>query len=255
MQNKYGLTREIPAAVKRAVRQRDGFGCVVCGCALIEYEHFEPEFAEARAHQVGGIILLCAGCHAKKTRGHLSRDTIAMAKANPATKKLGFSFEAFDVGGNYPEIALGKMVGRETPSLIRILDEDVLQVLPPEQGGGPFRLSACFRDSNENVVLCIDENEWRSPTTNWDVEVVGRRIAVRQAQGSIAVVLRTDLPNRLTVERLDLAHRGFRIECREGHLTSVRTPSGVEVQIDGGTFVRAKGMIVLDGKGVGIGFL
>lgn len=42
--NKYGLTRDIPASVKRAVRQRDGFGCVICGLGIYTYEHIDQPF-------------------------------------------------------------------------------------------------------------------------------------------------------------------------------------------------------------------
>ena len=49
-ENEHGLPRHIPADVARAVRQECGFGCVICGVALIQYEHFDPEFAEAREH-------------------------------------------------------------------------------------------------------------------------------------------------------------------------------------------------------------
>lgn len=52
--NQFGLSRDIPEAVKRQVRQRDGFGCIICGSAIIEYEHFEPEFHAAKFHSVDG---------------------------------------------------------------------------------------------------------------------------------------------------------------------------------------------------------
>ena len=43
--NKFGLRRsDFHADTKRLIRQRDGFGCVVCGLALIKYEHLDPEF-------------------------------------------------------------------------------------------------------------------------------------------------------------------------------------------------------------------
>ena len=64
--NQYDLSREIPADVKRAVRQACGYGCVICGSAIIEYEHVDPTFNEAREHdptarlccQEGQIITL-----------------------------------------------------------------------------------------------------------------------------------------------------------------------------------------------------
>jgi len=66
--NKHCLKREIPAAVKRTVRQACGFGCMVCGEAIYEYEHIDPEFAEAKEHSPDAIGLLCPTCHARVTR-------------------------------------------------------------------------------------------------------------------------------------------------------------------------------------------
>jgi len=48
--NKHGLPRHIPPEIKRAIRQACGFGCVTCGSAIGQYEHIDPEFAEATSH-------------------------------------------------------------------------------------------------------------------------------------------------------------------------------------------------------------
>lgn len=34
-------SRNIPLPIQREVRQRCGFGCVICGMPLYEYEHME----------------------------------------------------------------------------------------------------------------------------------------------------------------------------------------------------------------------
>ena len=44
--NRFGLTRDIPEPVRRAVRQGTGFGCVICGAAIITYHHFDPPFVK-----------------------------------------------------------------------------------------------------------------------------------------------------------------------------------------------------------------
>ena len=60
--NRFGLGRDIPGTTKRIVRQRCGFGCVVCGAAFYQYEHVDPAFADARVHDPEKICLLCGGC-------------------------------------------------------------------------------------------------------------------------------------------------------------------------------------------------
>ena len=105
--NKYGLSRAIPAQIKREVRQRCGFGCVVCGAGIIQYEHVEPEFHEAESHDADKIALLCPQCHAKVTTRIWSKDKIKQAMRNPICKKKGFTKEAFDLG----EGPLGNILG------------------------------------------------------------------------------------------------------------------------------------------------
>ena len=48
--NKHGLPRTIPPDVKRAVRRACGFGCVICGLGIVDYEHVDPTFADALVH-------------------------------------------------------------------------------------------------------------------------------------------------------------------------------------------------------------
>lgn len=53
--NKYGLSRNIPNHIKRAVRQKCGFGCVICGLFICDFDHYAPSFSEAKKHNPDGI--------------------------------------------------------------------------------------------------------------------------------------------------------------------------------------------------------
>src|SRR5574337_274292 len=87
--NKFGLSRDIPDLIKREVRQKCGFGCVVCGSAVYQYEHLEPLFPDAKNHDPNGIVLLCGGCHDRVTRGMLSKETIKLKANNPKCLEEG----------------------------------------------------------------------------------------------------------------------------------------------------------------------
>jgi len=242
MANKYGLSRNIPAEVKRAVRQRDGFGCVVCGQAVIEYEHFDPEFSEAKTHDPAGIILLCIACHGLKTRNRLSRETIKMHALAPKARQVGFSHGPFDVGQDYPEIWLGNIVMTNVANIIQVREDVLLSVRPPEESGGPFRLNAFLTDRSGRLQLAIVDNEWKSPVSNWDVAVEGARISIRSGLRDIELLLRTDPPNRLVFERIRMSHKEFSIECREGSPTVFRS-GDISFSTEEGT---------LDGCAVGV---
>ncbi|EPN8226804.1 SEC-C metal-binding domain-containing protein [Vibrio alginolyticus] len=224
--NKYGLTDTIASPVKREVRQRCGFGCVNCGNAVYQYEHLEPTFAEAKEHNPDHIVLLCGGCHDRVSRKILSKDTIKVRSQNPICKQKGFSFGPFDLGLVEPTVKIGTLTCKNVESLIQIDGESIFSIKKPECEGAPFRINAYLADRDGAEVLKITDNEWVTSTSNWDVEVVGPKITIRKALGDITLVLRTEAPHSLIVERLEMVHRGVKISCRENSNLEVVTRSG-----------------------------
>ena len=224
--NKYGLKDTISASTKREVRQRCGFGCVNCGNAVYQYEHLEPTFAEATEHNPVHIVLLCGGCHDRVTRRILSKETIKIRSKDPYCKQKGFSFGPFDIGLVEPTIKIGTLSCENVDSLIRIDGECIFSVKKPECEGAPFRINAYLADRDGNEVLKIVDNEWVTSISNWDVEVVGPRITIRKNLGDISLVLRTEAPHSLIVERLQMVHRGVQISCRENENLKVITRNG-----------------------------
>jgi len=226
--NKYGLTRDIPNDVARQVRQRDGFGCVICGNAFYIYEHFDPRFVEAKKHDPDGICLLCGTCERRKTSKLLSTESVKNAVIHPRCKEDGFSWGSLDIGTEHPEIILGSFTAYKVKVLVEIDGEEIFSVLPPERLGGPFRINARLSDPDGKPILEIVENEWRTFSENWDVELVGPRLSVRRNPGEIIMILRSEPPHRVVVERLQMQHRGTSIEAQEGRDIIVRTAGGAE---------------------------
>jgi hypothetical protein len=227
-ENEYGLTRDIPNDVARQVRQRDGFGCVICGSAFYTYDHFDPEFVDAEKHDLHGICLLCGTCHRRKTSGLLSTESVKEAVLHPKCKETGFSWGALDVGNEHPEIILGSFTAYKIKVLIEIYGEEIFSVLPPENPGGPYRINALLTDPDGKPILKIIENEWRTSSENWDVELVGPRMTVRRNLGEIIMILRSEPPHRLVVARLQMQHRGTTIQAQDGRDIIVRTAEGAE---------------------------
>lgn len=243
--NRHGLSRHIPENVAREVRQRDGFGCVVCGNAIYEYEHFDPPFADAINHTVSGIILLCSNCHTNKG-SLISRNTIAEAARNPCCKRAGFSRGAFDAGTGLPELVIGTFVGRNIAVLLRVMGENILFIHPPEAPGAPYRINARLKDEAGKDTLSIVDNEWRVNAENWDAYFIKSddccRIIVQQKLRDFSLILRFEPAQRVVVERIHMHHRGVRLACREGSALQVET---------GSTSLQASD-IVVDGCFVGL---
>jgi len=250
--NKFGLKRHIPAEIERLVRQRDGFGCVVCGSAFYQYDHFDTEFADAKHHDPDDIFLLCAAHHDQKGKGFLSKETIRQHIANPTAKKLGFSFGPFDLGIRPPTVFLGELKITNVKIIIEVIGEPVLSVRPPDVAGKPFQINACLRDSNGTIALEIVDNEWRTRTENWDATVEGPRITIRSAPCQIALLLRAQPPHGLVVERMDMTHRGHRIQCDEGGTLTIES-NGSKIEAHGGEIRDGDAAIVFDRGAITIG--
>lgn len=225
--NKHGLSRDIPLPVRREVRQRCGFGCVVCGSGIIDYDHFDPEYAEAKDHKAEGITLLCPTCHGKVTRGMMSRQTLIEHNADPKCNQSGFSSEFFDFGVSSPELKFAGATIIDCPIPFTLGGQAPFKVEPPEKEGAPFRLSGCFFNQDGNPGLVIIQNEWRALTNNWDVEVAGPNLTIRNAPSSIALKLKAVPPKGIVVEKMDMLFNGHQIKGSEDELI-VTFPNGID---------------------------
>jgi hypothetical protein len=230
--NKHGLARTISSAVKREVRQRCGFGCVVCGLGIIQYEHVDPEFNDAQQHDSDKITLLCPQCHAKVTTSFWSKQKIKQAMIAPICKKSGFTKEVFDFSSGHPLLQFGGVCLSNCPIPITVAGSPLFKIEPPEKVGEPFRLSGIFCDANGNVTLKIIENEWVASADSWDVEVAGGTITIREAHRKIHLKLVVEPPNKLIVDRLNMILGGLGFEANRNFLR-VTYPNGRVAEFTG----------------------
>jgi hypothetical protein len=250
--NKNGLGRDIPSAVKRQVRQRCGFGCVVCGSAFYQYDHLGIEFKDAVEHDPDQLVLLCGGCHDRKTRGALSTATLQRHAKNPRCKQDEFSWGPIDIGEQHPEVVLGNVRAIRVGSLLTIDGEDVFSVVRSREPGSPFSVYASLYDKEGRQTLKIVNNEFQTATSNWDAELVGSRISIRSNHGEFDVVMRFEPPSAIVIERLDMAYRDVVIRCREGENTTIERGGAVFSTI-GLELIGSQVAILLNGVNMHIG--
>jgi hypothetical protein len=251
--NNHSLSRNIPEAIKREVRQRCGFGCVKCGNAIYQYEHFDPEYSDALEHTAVGITLLCGGCHDSKTRGFLSKETIIELNKNPKALTDGFSFGPFDIGVAHPEIIIGTVTMTETELIIRAFGDDILVITPPVYPEKNFKISATLKNNKGDIILRIVENEWQTLSENWDCTVEGSTITIRSKAGIIDLVLRVNPPNSIVIERLNMEHFGFKINCEKGKPLNIKN-NGINLETSCATITDCKVGIDITRNGIGLGF-
>lgn len=226
--NRYGLSKNIPAPIARSVRQRCGFGCVLCGSAIYQYHHFDPPFVDAHAHEARGITLLCGRCHQD---GSVTEQTIVAANASPRCRQQGYTGHFIQSIVRPLSVLLGpRRINAET----MILDEDttLMGISPAEETRSPCRLNACLKGDDGSDLLSIINNEWRIGVESFDVTVVSNRLEVRRRPGDIVLAMEYLSDQEVRIERLHMRHKGYEIICTEDCLT-LRNPRGGALNMPG----------------------
>jgi hypothetical protein len=198
--NKYGLARYVPADIRRIVRKRCGFGCVVCAKSIYNYHHFDVEYCNAKEHDPEKMMLLCYQCHGKIGK-QLSHKTVMACYGNPAALQKGFSHEFFDICSPFTlQLADNCFMG--FTSIIRESTGEEWLTMKSGHEDGPASISAKFYNVNGIVDLEIDDNELKCYTNTWDIQFQGRTLSVHNCKDQRTLKLLTFPPNRIYVEQL-----------------------------------------------------
>lgn len=206
--NKHGLSRNIPAEVKRLVRRHSKFGCVICRCGFFQYEHIDPSFEDASEHDPERICCLCGSCHDAVTRGQFSKEMVKQAyqvikSADPAAVIRPAGPLDFHTGDAV--LVLGELeYSPAVRTVLRYHGQPLMSVHPSDDAAIPGGINAIFTNAEGEEILQLEENAWIGTTSPWDIDVVGHRLTVRRKRGEIALQLALAPPGRVIVERLDM---------------------------------------------------
>lgn len=138
----------------------------------------------------------------------------------PKCKQAGYSSEYFDFEGTPPFIDFGGIKMEEVKIPIMIKDEALFTIEPPEEPGTQFLLSGQFYDSIGGKSLFIIKNEWKAFNSNWDVEVTGPLITIRERASRICLALRAVPPHGIIVERLQMYYQGWNLSGTKDTFTA-----------------------------------
>lgn len=254
-QNKFGLHRYIDEATRRVVRQRCGFGCVICGCAVIQYHHFAPPFADARSHDPAGITLLCGQCHDRAGRGIIDTATIIAANACPRCQQSGYSKDLLFIGNSRVPVRFGSS-HVHAPTVLMYDDRVVIGLSEPEVVGSPLQLNAVLTDDTENEVLRIVNNEWQVGINRYDIRTTNDRLTINDAPGEIVLEMSLATAAEVHIRRLRMTYLGFSIIADEDSF-SLTVPSGARfrhvgaVVADIGIWMKSTGQALVAANAIG----
>ena len=212
MKNKHGLSRDIPRDVKRYVRQRCGFGCVICGASIYQYDHFEPEFSEALTHEGDGITLLCPTHHDEKTRGVLPIELVKRHNLDPTSVKYGQTSITRPYFDHIPSLALGGgMLVENTPIPVMVRGIPMIEFMAPEPGSKVARINANITSEDGKNGLRIVDNEWIVDAGVWDYEWIGQRMTIRDNNGKVSLQISIFPPKLIMVDKLRYNRPGINV--------------------------------------------
>ncbi len=195
----------IPEPTKRAVRQACGFGCVLCGYPIYDYDHIVP-YAIAKEHSVENLCLLCGQHHAEKNRGLLPVEKVRQARLDPINKRTGVSEAQYiHYSGNRCVVRLGNYIAtNDLPYMegsycaLVIANEKLIEFRIEDSH---LLLSLAIKDADNQILLLIIDNELIYKTDLWDLSFIGGRITIKDKQGSILAELALKPPNEIIIER------------------------------------------------------
>ena len=216
----------IPADVLRVVRQRCGFGCVVCGLPLYEYHHIE-DFAESNDHSADNLTLLCNQHHAEATKGLLTRPQIESANQNPCNVRTGITrpfglhfqgsqFEA-NIGSNaFSTGGLPDRNGNRFLIPVSIDDHDLLSAAVDPEGN--LFLTLEIFDQCNLPLLIINQNVLLMWTDKWDIAFQSQTLTIREQARDILFEIVFEPPNKISIPRGRLFFNGIEVVIRKEHI-------------------------------------
>ncbi|HIF9095419.1 TPA: hypothetical protein ACX6S8_001090 [Photobacterium damselae] len=215
-------SRNIPLPIQREVRQRCGFGCVICGLPLYEYEHME-EWAVVKRHVADEITLLCDQHHREKTGGLLPVEVVRAANKSPFNLKEGNS-KPYNLhfAGTEATVEIGsnsftcKDNGYGTAMVPVSVDGTPLIGFILADGHLLLNL-VVFNEYNEPV-LHIKNNQLIYSTSPWDIQLVGKKLTIREAHKKILFEVEFFPPNRIVINRGRLLRNGVEILIRPSNI-------------------------------------
>lgn len=194
----------IPKDIKREVRQRCGFGCVICGNPFYEYDHMY-EWAKYKRHVASEITLLCKEHHGEKTSGRMPHFVVNEANKSPFNLRNKYSpYKFLYYSGNKATIKMGgtefTITDDGTGAFFEAIKIGDFSLMTIKLQDNHFLLSIYLCDIYNNPIFIIEENNFKYALGYWDIEFTGTRIIIRQASRDIFIKINFQTPNIVNIE-------------------------------------------------------
>lgn len=208
---------KIPEPVKRLIRQRCGFGCVVCGLPLYEYDHLD---GPTIVNDSDRITLLCDRHHKERTNGLLPTADVEAANLRPYNIQRGSSAPyTLHYSGTRCTVNMGSnVVGADLTENVGmcVLRAGGRCLFGFDYSDEHLLLNLDLRDVDDNQLVLIERNELVYWIDTWDIHLVGTRLTLRRDVGDIVFDATFFPPTHVVIERGDFFAGGERLVSVNG---------------------------------------
>lgn len=210
----------IRESMKKAVRQKCGYGCVICGSPIVEYEHIE-EWSVVKKHEESNLTLLCPSHHAEVTKKIIDKEYIRDKTKRPFNKGKEFTKQhPLYYRGNKFQIYLGTNLSEEdmyTYEERTVLEVDGKSIITAKFEDNNLLLNVRILNSSGGVVFEIEDNELIINAEQYDVVNLKNRFIIRDDK---KVLLEVELspPSMIKVNQLFLQTKSGVLEVRDGYI-------------------------------------
>jgi trigger factor len=236
---------QIPEEVKREIRQRCGFGCVICGHPIYEYEHME-EYAKVKRHVAAEMTLLCPNHHSEKTKGLMPSFIVKEANKKPYNlrRKHSNNYGLYYYGDNVDVLISDIGFTADKSDFIPILINDTPIILVKCEDEH-YLLNINLYDKYDNLVLKIEDNNLIYSLGFWDIRFEGRTLYIRDDLYKVFIEIEFKTPNIFHIKRGIIYHNGYEIKISASKGISINNN---KVLLNGFTIQSQFGIVIGNNK-------
>lgn len=235
-------SRIIPLPIKREVRKKCGFGCIICGLPIYEYHH-KVEWSIVKKHETENLVLLCSDHHKMVTNGMIHESYIIQAEKNPYNLAKGKSLNLplFFNGDSCKLFLCFNCFNVDFKNKINFLNALIVDGIPLisfKHENNQLLLNVNLYDESNNCILTILDNELVYSTLSWDIEFVGSVLTIRDKPGKFIIQIEFKPPNTVFIERglfyymgtkILIDHNGVSVETKKGLKFNINYVSSIGI--------------------------
>ena len=217
--------RNIPEPMQREIRRRCGFGCVICGLPLYEYEHMLG-WANVKRHVASEITLLCNFHHRERSGGLLPIENVMAADKAPfnlksgVTKPYNFHFSgteaSVEIGSN--TFIINTQIKNKTSQFIPLMI-DCYSLIEFRFEDGQMLLNLIIFDEFNIPILQIKDNILMYSAYLWDIEFVAKKITIRTKSRVILIEIEFCPPDKIKILRGKMLCNGVEVAINKNDVS------------------------------------